>query len=465
MVSGTSTLDAAAVLAEARAARRDANAAEARVLAKAVEWAHLHVVDDLDEAATWWAGRGLDTGIPIAGEGCPLISEFAIPELATTLGLSQESGRRFVAVALELAHRLPRLWLRVQEGSLAPWRARRIAEETLHLSPEAAAHVDAQIAPFAHKTGAAQTQRLVEEAIARFMPAYAAERREAAADQRKVLVDTHQVSFAGTTRVEAELDLADALDFDDAVAWDAEQQRALGSTETLDVRRAHAVGNLARRQLALDLDATDARPETTHAAADDEAAAATEGRFVRRGKARAREIVLYVHLTDEVLRSGDPNAPVVLENDGGHLLTAGQVAQWCGRADSDRIIVKNVVDLNENQHTDGYTPSARLAEQVRLRDRACVFPHCHRSARRCDLDHVIPYDAGGPTSSDNLAPLCRLHHRLKTHGGWTYTMLEPGAYLWRSPYGYTYLRNQSGTEDLTPGPISAPRRPAEPPDQ
>ena len=117
MVSGTSTLDAAAVLAEARAARRDANAAEARVLAKAVEWAHLHVVDDLDEAATWWAGRGLDTGIPIAGEGCPLISEFAIPELATTLGLSQESGRRFVAVALELAHRLPRLWLRVQEGS------------------------------------------------------------------------------------------------------------------------------------------------------------------------------------------------------------------------------------------------------------------------------------------------------------------------------------------------------------
>ena len=459
MVSGTSTLDAAAVLAEARAARRDANAAEARVLAKAVEWAHLHVVDDPDEAATWWAGRGLDTGIPIAGEGCPLISEFAIPELATTLGLSQESGRRFVAVALELAHRLPRLWLRVQEGSLAPWRARRIAEETLHLSPEAAAHVDAQIAPFAHKTGAAQTQRLVEDAIARFMPAYAAERREAAADQRRVFVDTHQVSFAGTTRVEAELDLADALDFDDAVAWDAEQQRALGSTETLDVRRAHAVGNLARRQLALDL-GTDAEHPTPASAAEtvDSEAVDAEGRFVRRGKARAREIVLYVHLTDEVLRSGDPNAPVVLENDGGHLLTAGQVAQWCGRPDTTKVTVKPVIDLNATLRSGGYQPSPRLSEQVRVRDKTCVFAHCQRSARWCDLDHVIPYDDGGPTASDNLAPLCRLHHRLKTHGGWTYTMLEPGAYLWRSPYGYTYLRDATGTTDLTPSPVAPPDR-------
>ena len=34
------------------------------------------------------------------------------------------------------------------------------------------------------------------------------------------------------------------------------------------------------------------------------------------------------------------------------------------------------------------------------------------------------------------------HHRLKTHGGWAYTMLEPGSYLWRSPHGYTYLREK-----------------------
>src|SRR5215212_8256009 len=131
MNSGTRTLDAADVLAVARAARRDANAAETRVLAAAIEWAHLHLVDDLDDAATWWSGSkvmGQDTGIPIAGQGCPLVSEFAVAEFATALGLSAVSGRILVAHALELAHRLPKIWTRVQEGTLAPWKARRIAD-------------------------------------------------------------------------------------------------------------------------------------------------------------------------------------------------------------------------------------------------------------------------------------------------------------------------------------------------
>ncbi|RNM13032.1 HNH endonuclease signature motif containing protein, partial [Nocardioides pocheonensis] len=70
-------------------------------------------------------------------------------------------------------------------------------------------------------------------------------------------------------------------------------------------------------------------------------------------------------------------------------------------------------------------------EQIELRDRTCVFPWCNRPARGCDKDHVVPWEHGGPTSSDNLAALCRRHHRLKTHGGWTYTRVEPGTYLWR----------------------------------
>src|SRR3954452_15164617 len=177
MNSGTTTLDAAAVLAAARAARATANAAEAQVLADAVAWAHLHPVTDLHDAATVLVEHGQDTGIPIAGDGAPLVSEFAVAEFAAALGLSSAAGRTLVGHALELAHRLPKTWARVQDGSLAPWRARRIAEETLCLSLEAAAFVDRMVAPFAHRTGLAQTQRLVEDAIARFMPEFAAERR------------------------------------------------------------------------------------------------------------------------------------------------------------------------------------------------------------------------------------------------------------------------------------------------
>jgi hypothetical protein len=450
MTTGTSTLDAAAILADARAARRAANSAETRVLVKTLEWAHLHVVTDLDDAATWWDGSktmGRDTGIPIAGDGCPLVAEFAIPELATALGLSQESGRRLVATALELAHRLPKLWLRVLDGTVPAWRARRIAEETLHLTPAAAGYVDQMIAPYAHSTGPAQTQRLIDDAVARHMPEHAAEIARRAADGRHVTIEHQQISFAGTTRIEAEVDLADGLDLDDALTRDAEQQKTLGSTETLDVRRSLALGRLARHQLALDLNPGEENPiEQSETPEKDDG-----GRvFTRRGQARAREVVLYVHLTDDALRSGDPNVPVRVENAGGHLLTAGQIAEWCRRPDTTKITIKPVLDLSEHLSTSGYTPSPRLAEQVRVRDKTCVFPHCQKSARICDLDHIVPHDRGGPTDSRNLAPLCRLHHRLKTHGGWTYQMLDPGEYLWRSPYGYTYHRDHTGTQDLTP---------------
>src|SRR4051794_17331929 len=180
MTSTTTTTDAAAVLAVARGARAAANHAEAQVLARAVEWAHLHQVDDLDLAATVLVEPGKDTGIPIAGDGAPLVSQFAVAEFAAALGLSAGAGRTLVGHALELAHRLPKTWARVQDGSLAPWRARRIAEETLCLSAEAAEYVDQMVAPFAHRTGPAQGRRRGGEATPGFMPAQAAERRDRA---------------------------------------------------------------------------------------------------------------------------------------------------------------------------------------------------------------------------------------------------------------------------------------------
>jgi hypothetical protein len=69
MTSGTATLDAAAVLAGARAARRTENGAAAEVLQQAVAWAALHEVDSVTDAATWVAAGCGDTGIAIAGEG------------------------------------------------------------------------------------------------------------------------------------------------------------------------------------------------------------------------------------------------------------------------------------------------------------------------------------------------------------------------------------------------------------
>ncbi|MCW2787658.1 MAG: endonuclease, partial [Marmoricola sp.] len=84
---------------------------------------------------------------------------------------------------------------------------------------------------------------------------------------------------------------------------------------------------------------------------------------------------------------------------------------------------------------------------------------CTRPARACQMDHTQPYDPNGPpgqTNTDNLACLCQHHHNLKTHTNWAYTMLEPGVYLWRSPHGYQYLRDHTGTRDVTPPPVPGP---------
>ncbi len=54
------------------------------------------------------------------------------------------------------------------------------------LCADGAAQVDAHLAPFAHAIGYAQLTRLIEEAMLRWDPQAAAEKRRAAADGRRV---------------------------------------------------------------------------------------------------------------------------------------------------------------------------------------------------------------------------------------------------------------------------------------
>src|SRR3954454_13342476 len=269
---------AAGVLEQARADRAAADAAEARLLAHACAWADLHPAESIGEAV-----RFGDTPVPVAGPGAPLVAEFCVAEFAAAVGLPTETGKAYLGEAVELRHRLPRIWARVGAGDLAAWRARRIARETIGLSLAAAGFVDVQVAGFAHRIRPSAVDRLVQEAIVRFMPEEARRRREAAADGRHVHVHTHQVSFEGTVWVEAEVDLADALDLDTALSAGAARLADLGSTSPLDVRRSEALGEMARRQLSLDLDTLTGTETGT-------------GRTPAR-----REVVLHVHLSEDAI--------------------------------------------------------------------------------------------------------------------------------------------------------------------
>lgn len=96
-----------------------------------------------------------------------------------------------------------------------------------------------------------------------------------------------------------------------------------------------------------------------------------------------------------------------------------------------------------------YAPSRALREFIRTRDRCCVFPGCRQPAHRCDTDHRQAWEKGGCTDACNLIPLCRRHHRLKTHSRWKVHRDRIGVVTWTSPVGRRYT---SLPHDFRPDP-------------
>ena len=74
-----------------------------------------------------------------------------------------------------------------------------------------------------------------------------------------------------------------------------------------------------------------------------------------------------------------------------------------------RIVLRGdseVLDLG--RRTRLITPALRRSLVVR--DRTCVEPGCDIPAHWCDAHHIVPWQAHGPTSLDNLELRCRRHH-------------------------------------------------------
>jgi hypothetical protein len=80
---------------------------------------------------------------------------------------------------------------------------------------------------------------------------------------------------------------------------------------------------------------------------------------------------------------------------------------------------RTVLGVGDPIRTPRHDPPPRLARLVTTMHPQCTFPGCSVRARRCELDHRIPFDhanpaSGGLTCSCNIHPLCSAHHRLKT---------------------------------------------------
>lgn len=291
--------------------------------------------------------------------------------------------------------------------------------------------------------GVRTIKRLALMAAARFEPDTLTDPDE----RRWVRIAADRDGAGGAGWVDGRLDTPDALDLEAALQRIAADLAQAGAQDDLDVRRAQALGVMARRALGQPELPAEAAAESTEPPtdADRSPGSASPG---------GRPVMLYVHVDAAQLVTGRGLAEVATT---GQLVTIDHLRRWCG--DAGTITVRPVIDLTTDRTGRGYEPTDTMREHLALRDRTCVFPHCARTAhpirqRRSrnvshDADHIVPYVSGGETSTDNLACLCRSHHLLRTHTDWHYTMIGPGEYLWTSPTGHQFLRTNNGTSMLT----------------
>lgn len=401
--------------AAAEAARAEVLAG-ARKFELAAAWAAAHPVPVVEDVVDELGALVLygDRPVTLAGEGAPGMSEFAIAEFAAACGMSPHQGRAFLGAALECRHRLPRIWARVVAGEVAVWKVRRVTEHTHRLTPTGAAYVDTALAPVLETCSFAQIERAVARAAAEADDEHEELSRAEDWERQHLHVHLDQPQpHTGLIPIEGLLDYPDALALDTALRAGAARLRDAHPELDLDTRRAMAAGRLPTA-------GTDsANP--------------------------SREVVVYAHY-----HPGETHGIVDIEGPRGLAqfghTTIEQLHDWCTRAGT-KVTIRPVLDL-DTESTAGnaagrYRPTEALREQTILTCPTCVFPGCTRSARGCDLDHLTPFHRGGPTTAWNLAPLCRLHHRIKTHGHWTYRRLTRTAFEWTAPDRRTY------TVDLT----------------
>ena len=395
------------------------------------------------------------------------MAAFTPEPFAAAFGVSTLTGLQLLSDALDLQHRLPKIWAAVERLAVAPWKARKIAQATHHLSKAAAASVDRQLADRIGSCGWRAIEFAVAQAIASLRPAPAG--RQGTGREGRLAGPAlpprgrHRRwnDWAGTSHLEVTGDTLDLTTFHDLVCEQAAQLKALGDTDTFEVRKAKAVGVIANRQAALDLGTLLDGQSPDEPAHPVPPVAKTK---------------LYLHLSlTDLLGLDDSEGGTgfgTVERFGP--TTIARIKDWAGRS---RVTIQPVLDMSRTDAVDAHDPPAWMRELVILRDRHCVFPWCNRDARACDLDHITPYEENGPpgqTRPDALAVLCRRHHRAKTFRRWRYHRTRAGSYQWTGAHGQTYLVTPSGTIPIPPNqpdpatsrviglPKAARRAPAQP---
>src|SRR6266536_3224228 len=264
-------------------------------------------------------------------------------DVACALRLSGLTAQSRLHTATDLAHRLPKTLRQLDRGAISYLHARALTDAVTSLDDRTVTEVERRVLPKATEQTLANFKASVRRAVTTFAPARAEQQREQAMAERRVCITAREDGMAELWALLPAEGAAAVSAAIDALA----SARPADDPRTADQRRADALIDLG--------------------------IAALPGELAGHGPIPAS-------VTRRIAADPTGTWRRLVTDPTGRLLDYG---------------------------TTTSRPPADLTRFVTARDQTCTFPGCRRPAHRCDLDHEIAASAGGATSADNLAVLCR----------------------------------------------------------
>ncbi|AND15619.1 HNH endonuclease [Rathayibacter tritici] len=329
-----------------------------------------------------------------------------IAELATGLRVSEAHASALVDEARLLVNDLPATLRALANGTLSPEHARIVVRAALDVPADVRGRFDEEAATMAATCTPPQLRRALRSLRERLHPQTLSERHADCARRRSLWVEGLDDGMAILHLYAAAPDVLGALDRIDRAARSLadlpDEERTLGQLRA-DVAAA----------LLLDGDTPGERNGT------------------RMPTGIRAEVAVTVPALTLLGRSDQPGTldgygPVDPE-------TARRLA--AGAPSFTRLLTHPESGAVLSVGRDSYRVPADLRRHLQHRDGTCRFPGCTRSTRHADIDHTREWQHGGTTSADNLAHLCRHHHRLRHTTTWTSEQEADGTLHWLSPTG------------------------------
>ena len=384
-------------------------------------------------------------GQQVGADGTPKLAQFAVEELSCLEEIHPHAARVAVADTLNLRHRHPRLWRRIEAGEVVDWLAVKTARlvAAAELTRDQARWVDAETADDLMALPVGRYLARVEAKIIEADQAGAEARRQAEMEAR--FVRKGRRTEHGLKGLYARGTFGEINYFYAVIDRIAQILGLQGDPDPIEVRRSKALVILAVPQRAIELFAW-AQEQAEQV--DDPGRNPADLVPPTPSTAPRPASTIHVHVSAEAVAAGFGVARV--EEVGPIALAA--VRELLGHT---QVTVRPVLDLTRTVAVDGYEIPTSLKEAVHQAFPFEVFPWGTLPSRASDKDHSTPYlplCAGGQpgqTSTDNLAPLGRRAHRIKTFGkGWRHIRVGPRTFLWRTPTGYWYRVDPDGTHAL-----------------